>query len=225
MKREADTIFDDDALVHAIGKLKYRRVGRLLVLNRGSGALVGLITKGDVAAGLLEALHVAAETDRQAAAAPLLEDLSAGATSLALQRRIRCGSIENGGEVASGLRKALKRLGVRQDLIRRAAIVLYEAEMNVMIYADEGEALVRLDGNTILVEVTDRGRGIPDIARAMEPGFSTAPDSVRALGFGAGMGLPNIKKCSDSMDLSSVVGEGTRLAVTIAMGERPGGGL
>ena len=89
--------------------------------------------------------------------------------------------------------------------------------MNTVIYADRGEILVRVDPYRILIEVMDSGPGIPDIQKAMQPGFSTAPDWIREMGFGAGMGLSNIKRCSDEMDLTSKVGQGTHLKVSINM--------
>ena len=94
-------------------------------------------------------------------------------------------------------------------------IATYEAEMNVIIYAEEGRVDVQLEPDAIRIEVRDRGQGIADVERALEPGFSTAPDWVRELGFGAGMGLPNIRNCSEEFEIASMVGQGTTLKITI----------
>jgi len=99
---------------------------------------------------------------------------------------------------------------------RRVAIAAYEAEMNLIIHTDNGgELIAEIQPEVIRIVATDNGPGIPDIEQAMQPGFSTAPNWIRELGFGAGMGLANIKKCSDSMKLESQVGVGTRLEIVI----------
>ncbi|GAH40739.1 unnamed protein product, partial [marine sediment metagenome] len=101
------------------------------------------------------------------------------------------------------------------DIMRRVAIASYEAEMNAVIYTDGGKLVARITPERIAVEVNDSGPGIKDIEKAMKSGFSTATDQVRELGFGAGMGLPNIKKCADDMHLDSTVGEGTQLKFSV----------
>ncbi len=130
---------------------------------------------------------------------------------------IRDRTIVQGGMVASGLKKSLKRLGIHPEIVRRAAIATYEAEMNVIIYARVGRVAVTVQPESVKIEVRDRGPGIPDVEKAMEPGYSTAPDWVRELGFGAGMGLPNIKRCAGRLDIRSAVGRGTTLKITIPM--------
>ena len=101
-------------------------------------------------------------------------------------------------------------------MLRRIAIIAYEAEMNIVIYTSGGEILARVEPGLITIEARDDGPGIPDIELALTPGYSTATDWVRELGFGAGMGLCNIKDCADEMSLDSTVGEGTRLEAKIA---------
>ncbi len=98
-------------------------------------------------------------------------------------------------------------------------IAAYEAEMNIVIFTDGGQISVRVEPEYIKIEASDRGPGIPDIEQAMQPGFSTAPEWVQELGFGAGMGLANIKKCADKMVLTSQVGKGTNLKATIYLKE------
>jgi len=129
--------------------------------------------------------------------------------------RISGGDYANAGAASSDLKGVLKRIGVEPAAIRRTIIAAYEAETNVVIHASRGEMRVTIEPGRIDVEVDDDGPGIPDIAQAMKEGFSTAPAAARELGFGAGMGLPNIRKSSDRFVLESTVGQGTRLRFTV----------
>lgn len=119
----------------------------------------------------------------------------------------------NAGSASSSLKGVLERMGVRQEIIRRTAIAAFEAEMNVIIYAVAGMMKYQVSERDILVTVQDMGPGIPDIDQAMVEGYSTAPDYIREMGFGSGMGLPNIKKNADNLAIRSVVGEGTTLEI------------
>ncbi len=121
------------------------------------------------------------------------------------------------GEASSDVKKKLKQLGVSPDVIRRVAIALYEGEINMVIHAYGGEITVTISEEQITMTLADRGPGIPDIDKAMQAGFSTAPDNVRNLGFGAGMGLPNMKKNSDTIDISTEIGVGTTVVMTISL--------
>ncbi len=119
------------------------------------------------------------------------------------------------GVASSNLKAILESMGVPPDIIRRAAIAAFEAEVNVIIYAVAGMMHYSITQETIKIIVQDMGPGIPDIALAMTEGYSTAPDYIRELGFGSGMGLPNIKKNTDKLTVNSVVGEGTTLEFII----------
>ena len=119
------------------------------------------------------------------------------------------------GEASGDVKKVLKRLGFSSDVIRKTSIAMYEGEINMVIHANGGEADVQIFQDKIIITLTDYGPGIPDIELAMKEGYSTAPDNIRALGFGAGMGLSNIKKYSDDMIIQSEVGKGTVLTITI----------
>lgn len=119
------------------------------------------------------------------------------------------------GEASGDVKKKLKRLGYKPDAIRRVAIAMYEGEINMVIHAGGGEAEVDIEPKRVVMTLTDHGPGIPDIGKAMQAGYSTAPDTIRSLGFGAGMGLPNMKKYSDEMDIDSVVGEGTVVKMVV----------
>ena len=109
------------------------------------------------------------------------------------------------GEASSDVKKKLKQLGVSPDAIRKVAIALYEGEINMIIHAYGGKIKVTISENEITLILADKGPGIADIDKAMQAGYSTAPDKVRSLGFGAGMGLPNMKKNSDKMDIQTEI--------------------
>lgn len=119
------------------------------------------------------------------------------------------------GEASGAVKKALKDLGFSHDLVRRVVIALYEAEINLVIHAGGGEIDVEISPECVSMVLTDHGPGIPDVALAMKEGYSTAPDNVRSLGFGAGMGLPNIKKYTDEMKIDTKVGEGTTMYLKV----------
>ena len=119
------------------------------------------------------------------------------------------------GAASVMVKKKLRQLGYPPEVIRKVSIAMYEGEINMVIHAHGGKADVAVYDSEIVITLADRGPGIPDINLAMQEGFSTAPDNVRTLGFGAGMGLPNIKKYTDSMKLESEVGKGTKLFMMI----------
>lgn len=124
---------------------------------------------------------------------------------------------ENAGETSTEVTAILKDLEIEPDIILRVGVVMFEAEMNVVMYADKGTMTFILTDDEIAVDVADEGPGIPDIDLAMQPGYSTASDEMREMGFGYGLGLPNIKKNSDAFVLESEVGKGTRLHSSIRL--------
>jgi len=219
MSKNVQTIYSDEPLVSAVSRLERFGYGRLPVLDRSTGALAGIVTKGDVIESMLGNLEIDYREEglRTYRTSRFFEDIVSDSTHLHFAYEIRGESISEGGEVASSLKKTLRRLGVHPDVVRRAAITVYEAEMNVIIYAKAGSVRVSVDQHHISMVVEDEGPGIPDVEQAMAPGFSTAPESVRELGFGAGMGLPNIKQCAESFEIESKVGEGTTLKVSFNM--------
>lgn len=119
------------------------------------------------------------------------------------------------GETSSKVKKRLKQLGLPPEVIRRVAIAMYEAEINMVIHADGGTIDVVVTPQAVRIVFADRGPGIPDIEKAMQEGYSTASNEVRELGFGAGMGLPNIKKNADEMKIDTTVGKGTTIELVI----------
>lgn len=119
------------------------------------------------------------------------------------------------GEASGLVKRKLKKLGFNSDVVRKVAIAMYEGEINMVIHAGGGEADVEISTQKIVVTLTDHGPGIPNVELAMKEGWSTAPDNVRNLGFGAGMGLPNIKKYSDDLQIQTELGSGTTLIITV----------
>ncbi len=119
------------------------------------------------------------------------------------------------GQASVQVKKNLRELGLPPEVIRRVSIAMYEGEINMVIHADGGVADVDVYEDKIVITLDDRGPGIKDVALAMQEGYSTATDSVRSLGFGAGMGLPNMKRYTDDMRIDTTVGVGTKITMTI----------
>ena len=119
------------------------------------------------------------------------------------------------GEASVRIKKLLREMGFSPDTIRRVSVAMYEGEINMVIHANGGSADVDVYGDRIEIVLADKGPGIPNIELAMQEGYSTAPDNIRSLGFGAGMGLPNMKRYTDEMRIESAVGEGTTIYMTV----------
>ncbi|MDA8155261.1 MAG: ATP-binding protein [Actinomycetota bacterium] len=128
------------------------------------------------------------------------------------------GDFADAGQAAIELKARLAALGVPAQTVRRAAVSAFEAEMNVIIHARAGSMYYVIRGGELLITVTDTGPGIADVELAMQEGYSTAPKWARDVGWGSGMGLPNIKNNSDALKIDSIVGEGTTLLITIKLG-------
>jgi CBS domain-containing protein/anti-sigma regulatory factor (Ser/Thr protein kinase) len=220
MKTKVECLYADELLVHCIAKFSKYGFKRYPVLNRQE-ELVGIITKGSIVEGLLRKLEIEYEqTESKAALArhrptmrKFFEDVTADEVSFIFKFNVAGQTLKEAGKAASELKNALKKLGVCPPLLRRIGVATYEAEINLASYTKGGVIRAQVEKWGIIVEVTDNGPGIPDVERAMQPGYSTAPDWVRELGFGAGMGLVNIKKCADEMDLRSSVPDGTHLTM------------
>ncbi|WP_026893766.1 ATP-binding protein [Clostridiisalibacter paucivorans] len=135
--------------------------------------------------------------------------------SIKLEYKIVRNDFTQAGEASSNVKKILKQLGINADVTRRVSIATYEAEMNLVIHSNGGNISVIISPKEIEILSKDIGPGIPDIDLAMEEGYSTAPNEVRELGFGAGMGLPNIKRCADIFDIKSKEGQGTEVYIRI----------
>ena len=129
--------------------------------------------------------------------------------------KIHGGNMYDAGKASTEIKSILKQLGINSMTIRRVAIAAYEAEMNVVMYAKQAVMTFEVSPKQINILVADEGPGIPDVSLAMQEGYSTATPEMREMGFGAGMGLPNIKRNSDSMKIESIVGKGTKLEIKI----------
>ena len=220
MSTKLITINETDSVDTAVGKFQQTGVGRLPVLNSW-GQLVGMLTKGDVTRGLVH--EVQAETqDEEIAryrASHIFRDIESDATTLVLRYKVAPRDFTHGGNASSRIKRALMRLGADPQIVRRAAIASYEAEMNLIIHADHGGVITaEVDASQLKMMFKDDGPGIVDLRRALEEvGYTTTPPEIRQMGFGGGMGLKNIRKCADQMHLESKVGLGTQLEITILL--------
>jgi anti-sigma regulatory factor (Ser/Thr protein kinase) len=121
------------------------------------------------------------------------------------------------GEASSDVKSKLKQMGVSPEMVRKVAISMYEGEINMVIHAHGGIIKVTISPDEILMVLEDQGPGIPDVEKAMQAGYSTAPENIRSLGFGAGMGLPNMKKYTDEMDIKTKIGVGTTVTMKVKL--------
>jgi CBS domain-containing protein/anti-sigma regulatory factor (Ser/Thr protein kinase) len=217
MTRQVETLYSDDPLAYAINKFEKFDFGRFPVLDRQTKKLVGIITKGDIIRTFLKKLEIQyhEEEIQKYRASHIFHDISADFTTLIFEYNIKSNDFQSAGQASSRLKKSLFRLGILPDISRRAAIATFEAEMNIVIFSRGGKITAYVHPNKIRIIAEDNGPGIEDIDLAMQPGYSTSSSWVREMGFGAGMGLPNIKKCSDILNINSQLGKGTELEITI----------
>ncbi len=135
--------------------------------------------------------------------------------SLIFRYDVDGGNFTSAGQASVQVKKNLRQLGIDPETIRRVSIAMYEGEINMVIHAGGGEAEVIVSDSSITIILKDTGPGIANIEQAMQEGFSTAPDNIRSLGFGAGMGLPNMKRYTDRMEIDSTVGVGTTITMAV----------
>lgn len=135
--------------------------------------------------------------------------------SLIFRYDVDGGNFTSAGQASVQVKKNLRQLGIDPETIRRVSIAMYEGEINMVIHAGGGEAEVIVSDSSITIILKDTGPGIANIEQAMQEGFSTAPDNIRSLGFGAGMGLPNMKRYTDRMEIDSAVGVGTTITMAV----------
>jgi CBS domain-containing protein/anti-sigma regulatory factor (Ser/Thr protein kinase) len=221
MTRELITVLETATVIEAVKKFSQSHVGRLLVVN-DQGMLTGILTGSDITRGLLEAISLNYQSNEVQRDPRIIfrEDIVSDQTSLVLRYRIKERDFQQGGRASSKIKHALERLGITPQILRRVAISAYEAEMNLIIHTEAGgELITEIQPDCIRLTVDDHGPGIPDVEQALRPGFSTAPAWIQELGFGAGMGLANIKKCADSFTIESTPGRGTKLEIMILIKE------
>ena len=135
--------------------------------------------------------------------------------NIRLTYEVEGGDLTQAGEASAQVKQTLRKLGFDPDTLRRVSVCMYEGEINLVIHADGGTATVDIGLSDITIPLADQGPGIPDIDQAMQAGYTTAGEVARDLGFGAGMGLPNMKKYSDEMDIQSTVGVGTTVTMVV----------
>jgi len=217
MTKDLITVKAIDKVVEALKVFQKTKVGRLPVVNENN-KLIGLLTKGDITNGLLTALQrdYQAEEIIRYRASHLFEDIESDRTSLILRYRIIKDDFVNGGAASNNIKRALLRLGANRQIARKCGIAVYEAEMNLIIHTNNGGFLrVEIEPHKITIEAYDDGPGIDDIEKALTPGYSTATEEIRDKGFGAGMGLVNIRSCVDEMTMKSSKESGTNLYMTM----------
>lgn len=199
MVRDVKCLSPEDSLYDALIKFRQFRFGRFPVVNN-DGKVLGLLGTKDIVLNLV---------DREDIEMGVKEEVKE--EILVLEYPVMGGDFALAGMASSNVKKALQQIGISPEILRRVAIVTYEAEMNIVIHAYRGVLRVRVSPEYIEIIAEDEGPGIPDIELAMQPGYSTAPDNIREMGFGAGMGLPNIKNSSDELYIDSIVGRGTKV--------------
>ena len=211
MARGVVTIRDHFSLVRAVAEFERHGFGRFPVVD-SVDRLVGVLTRGDITNCLMHQLEKRAEEAIALEAASLAaragDDL---ARRIVIRSPVRTGDYDSAGKVSQRLRQILRERGIDPDVRRRAAIVVFEAETNIIIHSLGGEITVGIDPDKVVVDAVDNGPGIEDVNQAMQEGWSTAGRLPRELGFGAGMGLPNMKKCSDVFEVKSGNGQKTFL--------------
>ena len=203
MARNVVSVRDHFSLVRAVAEFERRGFGRFPVVD-SADRLVGILTRGDITNCLMHHLEKRAE-EALAHEAALV---AARATDeegqrVVIRAQVRTGDYDSAGKISQRLRQVLRDRGIDPDVRRRAAIVAYEAETNIIIHTLGGEITVAIDPDKAVIDAIDTGPGIEDINQAMQEGWSTAGRLPRELGFGAGMGLPNMKRCSDVFEIKS----------------------
>ena len=221
MSRPPVTVKESDLVIEGFKLFVSTNLGRLIVVN-DQYECKGIITKGDLTRGVLRTLQTEFKQEelKRYRASHLFEDLVSDRSSMILRYNILPRDFTKGGSASSNIKRALLRLGASPQIARKCAIATYEAEMNLIIHTDHGGYLrVEIEPNQISIRAEDDGPGIQNLELAMQPGFSTAGEEVRELGFGAGMGLIDINRCVDWMKLESSE-KGTVLLMKIFLQEQ-----
>ncbi len=223
MTREVRTVPMDAMVSDVVNNLGRRGFSRLPVVDH-DGNLLGIVTTGTLIRSLLLQLDKSfqkneAEKLYTYRASHIFHDISSDDTSLTLRYFVNERDFDNAGKASSLIKRSLQRLVVRPQIVRRVGVAVYEAEMNLVIHTDiGGEITVEVRKDRVNISAVDHGPGIEDLKQVLQPGFSTAPEWIRDMGFGAGMGLANIKRVSDVMKLTSAPGYWTKLELVFNFG-------
>ena len=216
MTTKVRTVLKESVVAEVANTLGLKGASRLPVVDQ-AGNLVGIVTTGTLTRHLLRQLDQSLQKKESEKlhtyrASHIFQDIVSDDTSLILRFVVDDKDFANAGKASSMIKRALQRLVVDPQVIRRVAVAVYEAEMNLVIHTDVGgEITADIRRDKLSISAVDHGPGIEDLKQVLQPGFSTAPAWIRDMGFGAGMGLANIKRVSDMMKLISEPGGGTRL--------------
>jgi CBS domain-containing protein/anti-sigma regulatory factor (Ser/Thr protein kinase) len=219
------TVLKDSYVAEVVNNLGRQGFSRLPVEDR-DGKLVGIVTTGTLIRALLHQMDVSyqkkeAEKLQTYRASHIFQDIVSDDTSLVLRYIVDDKDFDNAGKASSMIKKSMQRVGVLPSIVRRVAVAVYEAEMNLVIHTDVGgEIIVDIRKDRLHISVRDHGPGIEDLEQVLKPGYSTAPAWIRDMGFGAGMGLSNIRRCADIMNILSEPGGGTRLDIVFLLGDK-----
>jgi CBS domain-containing protein len=217
MSRKIVTLRDHFSLVRAVAEFDRHGFGRFPVLDVNH-RLVGIITRGDITSCLMHHLERRAEeaiAKEAALVAGRADDEKA--QRVVINADVKSGDFDSAGKLSQRMREVLRSRGIDPDARRRAAVIAYEAETNIIIHSLGGRMTVSIEPQKVCIEAVDGGPGIENVELAMLDGWSTAGPLARELGFGAGMGLPNIKKCSDKFEIHSEMSAGTRLRCEVLL--------
>lgn len=218
MTSDVRTVSKDAMVTDVVNNLGRQGFSRLPVVDQ-DGTLVGIVTTGTLIRSLLMQMDKSfqrneAEKLYTYRASHIFQDISSDDTSLLLRYFVNERDFDNAGKASSLIKRSLQRLMLLPQIVRRVGVAVYEAEMNLVIHTDiGGEITVEVRKDRVNVSTVDHGPGISDLKQVLQPGFSTAPEWIRDMGFGAGMGLANIRRVSDVMKLTSSPGQGTRLEI------------
>jgi len=220
--RKVITVPQNFSVVSAINKFDKYKVGRLPVTESPhSTKIVGIITLNDILNKLLLIVQSIAdkEEEKETKNFQISDNLIKEITQKPFKFKIKGDDFDNVGRVASIVKKYFQKLGINKNIVRRIAVICYEAGMNICIHSLGGNITIEIDkDHNVIISAYDIGPGISDIDLALQPGFTTASEKIKALGFGAGMGLPNIKRYSDELKIKSSLKSGTYLKARINLG-------
>lgn len=223
MTRQVVSLQATDSVIEAVRTFARRGVGRLPVLD-GAGQLVGILTAGDITQGLLAAIQLDhhAQEIGQHRSSHIFQDIVSDQTSLILRYRVEARDLERRGQAAGQIRRALERLGASPPDVRRVGMAAYEAEMNLILHTDQGgELVVEILPVEVRLAAVDQGPGMENPDQALQPGYTTAPQWIRDLGFGSGKGLTHIQRFADEVRIRSAPGTGTRLDLLFRLAPTP----
>lgn len=214
MVRSVVTIPKDYSLIVAANMFQRYRFGRLPVTDRpGDPKLAGIITYGDILSRLVLEINTIAERFEH----EVSEETPLRVQPKRMRFDIAPDDFERAGMASTTIKKRLKEMGVAPEIVRRIAVICYEAEMNVVIHSLGGFMDIEVEPGHVRIQVVDEGPGISDVEQALTAGYTTASEKIRALGFGAGMGLSNIKRCADRFHLESSLRNGTELEAVVLL--------